>query len=509
MDKETLEDHLRKATRRSTSRFPEDRVFALGRDLARELAAAHAETPPRHPSLEPADIVMVDGVPRLGAGQPGDAGEDIFRLGALLTGLALGRPAVPAWRLDGPPRVEVSSVRLRAILAGLASPRPAERYLAAADALAALESALSVAGASLPSWPMFRGGAGRSGARQATIGFSSRHGETGARPATTAACEVGHRWQARVGAVAASPVIAGDLVIAVSSDGSLCFVDRRTGRVLEKIPVGSAVESSPAVAAGVIHVGTDDGTMVGIGLADGRERYRAKVGSLVRSSPLAAEGLVVVGTVDAGAQGALVALGEDGRPRWTRKLASVFSSPALAGAAVLVGADDGSVHAFDRTSGSPLWSQRIGVKVRATPAVDGESAYVAGFDGTVVALRVADGTRAWERALGHAVYSSACVASGVVVFGCHDGHVHGLDMATGAVRFQAETRGPVLSSPVAIGARVLASSTDGHVYLLDESGAVLHRFALPGGATQSSPAVEGDEVFVGGATGLHALGLAP
>jgi outer membrane protein assembly factor BamB len=493
MERETLEDHLRKATRRSTTRLPEDRVFALGRDLARELAAAHAETPPRHPSLEPADIAMADGAPRLGAGLPGDEGEDIFRLGALLTGLALGRPAVPAWRLDGPPRVEVSTVRRRAILSGLASPRRADRYATAADALAALESALSAADAPAPSWPMFRGDAGRSGAR----------------PATTAAREVRHCWLARVGAVAASPVIAGDLVIAVTSEGVLCFVDRPTGRLLEKVRVGSAVESSPAVAAGVIHVGTDDGTMVGIGLADGRERYRTKVGALVRSSPLAADGLVTVGTVDAGALGVLVALGEDGRPRWTRRLASVFSSPARAGAAVIVGADDGSVYAFDHATGAPLWSQRIGPKVRATPAVDGDSAYVAAFDGTVAAVRAADGVRRWERALGHAVYSSACLASGIAVFGCHEGHVHGLDMATGAVRFQAETRGPVLASPAAIGARVLASSTDGHLYLLDGSGAVLHRFALPGGATQSSPAAEGDEAFVGGATGLHALGFTP
>ena len=493
MDKETLEDHLRKATRQSTARLEEDRVFALGRDLARELAAAHAETPPRHPSLDPADVVMVDGAPRLGAGQPGDDGEDIFHLGVLLTELVLGRAAVPAWRLDGPPRVEVSNLRRRSILASLASPRRAERYATAADALAALETAVSVAPLSEPSWPMFRGDAGR----------------TAARTATTVPREVRHRWLARVGAVAASPVIAGDLVIAATSDGSLCFLDRRSGRVLEKVRVGSAVESSPALAAGVIHVGTDDGTLVGIGLADGRERYRAKVGSLVRSSPLAAEGLVIVGTVDAGLQGALVAIGEDGRLRWTRRLASVFSSPALAGAAVVVGADDGSVHAFDRATGAPLWSHRIGPKVRATPAVDGGAAYVAGFDGTVVALRAADGVRTWERALGHAVYSSACLASGVVVFGCHDGHVHGLDTATGAVRFQAETRGPVLSSPAAIGARVLASSTDGHLYLLDESGAVAHRFPLPGGATQSSPAFEGDEVFVGGATGLHALGLRP
>jgi eukaryotic-like serine/threonine-protein kinase len=493
MEKETLEDHLRKATRRSTAPLPEDRVLALGRELARELAAAHGETPPRHPSFEPADIVMVDGAPRLGAGPPGDVGEDIFRLGALLTELVLGRPAGPSWRLDGPPRAEVSSVRRRAILAGLVSPRRNERYATAMEALAALESAKDVGASSVSSWPMFRGDAGR----------------TGARPGTAEAHELRHRWQARVGAVAASPAIAGDLVIAATAGGSLCFVDRRGGQVLERVPLGSAVESSPAISAGVIHVGTDDGAMVGIGLADGRERYRAKIGALVRSSPLAADGLVVVGTVDARGQGSLTALDEDGRTRWTRKLASVFSSPARAGAAVITGADDGSVHAFDRATGSPLWSQRIGPKVRATPAVAGDTAYVAGFDGAVVALRAADGVRAWERALGHAVYSSACLTSGVAVFGCHDGHVHGLDMATGAPRFEAETRGPVLSSPVAIGTRVLVCSTDGHVYLLDESGTAVHRLALPGGATESSPAVEGDEVFVGGATGLHALGLAP
>ena len=492
MEKETLEDHLRKATRQSTSRLPEDRVFALGRDLARELTTAHGETPPRHPSLEPADVLMADGAPRLGVGQPGDEGEDIFRLGALLTGLALGRPPSLSWRLDGPPRVDVSSVRRRAVLAGLSSPRRADRYATATEALAALESALSALPAPVPSWPMFRGDAGRSGSR----------------PATTPARELRYRWQAAVGAVAASPVIAGDLVIAVSSDGTVCFVDRQNGRLLEKVPVGSAVESSPAVAMGVIHVGTDDGTLVGIGLADGRERYRVKVGSLVRSSPLTAEGLVVVGTIDANGQGALVAVTDGGQPKWTRKIAAVFSSPALAGALVVVGADDGSVHAFDRATGAPAWSQRIGPKVRATPAVERESVYVAGFDGTVVALRAADGTRAWERALGHAVYSSPCVASGIAVVGCHEGHIHGLDVATGAVRFQAETGGPVLSSPAATGTRMITSSTDGHLYLLDDSGAVLHRLAVPGGSTQSSPAFEGAALFVGGATGLHALVLA-
>lgn len=491
MENETLEDHLRKVTRQSTARLAEDRVFTLGRDLARELAAAHAETPPRHPSLDPAEVTMVEGAPRLGKGGPGEESEDIFRLGTLLNALALGRTASLAWRLDGPPRVEVSSIRRRSVLAGLSSPRRSERYATAAEAVAALESALSVSAAAEPSWPMFRGDAGRSGSR----------------PAATPARELRSRWQAAVGAVAASPLIAGDLVVAVSSDGRVCFIDRRSGRVLEKVSIGSAVESSPAVAQGVIHVGTDDGTLVGIGLADGRERYRVKVGSLVRSSPLTAEGLVIVGTIDAKGQGALVAVTDAGQPKWTRKIAAVFSSPAVAGTTVVVGADDGSVHAFDRATGAPAWSQRVGPKVRATPAVGGETVFAAGFDGTIVALRASDGTRAWERALGHAVYSSPCVASGIAVFGCHEGHVHGLDVATGAVRFQTETGGPVLASPAATGTRTIASSTDGYLYVLDDAGAVLHRLGLAGGSTQSSPAVEGEDLFVGGATGVHALVL--
>jgi outer membrane protein assembly factor BamB len=490
MATETLEDHLRKATRQATARLSEDRVFALGRDLARELAAAHAETPPRHPSLEPADVTMTDGLPRLGTGTPaGDAAEDIFQLGALLTALALGRPAALSWRLDGPPRPDVSSVRRRAVLAGLSSPRPAERYATAAEALAALDGVLAAPVTGDPSWAMFRGDSARSGAR----------------PAAKAAGDLRLRWHAAVGSVVSSPVVTGDLVIAVTADGTVVFLDRATGRVLENVALGSAVESSPALASGVLHVGTDDGTLVGIGLADGRERYRTRIGSLVRSSPLVADGLVFAGTIDAKGQGGVAAVTDAGDVKWTRKLAAVFSSPAVAGAVMVVGADDGAVHALDRATGAPAWSRKVGAKVRATPAVDGALVLVAAFDGTIAALRAADGTAAWERALGHTVYSSPAVTNGMAVFGCHDGHVHAVDCATGAVRFQAETGGPVLASPAASGTRVVVASTDGHLYVIDESGAVAHRLLLAGGSTQSSPALDGEDVFVGGGRGVHAV----
>src|SRR2546428_12924445 len=101
---ESLEDHLRRATRNFSARLPEERAVTLAAELARELARAHAESPPRHPDLDPATAAIVDGHPRLeGTAAGPDAAEDLFQLGGLLYFLAKGdRPDAPC-RPDGPP----------------------------------------------------------------------------------------------------------------------------------------------------------------------------------------------------------------------------------------------------------------------------------------------------------------------------------------------------------------------------------------------------------------------
>ena len=78
----TLEDHLRRITRNFTAPLPEADVLALGRDLARELARAHAESPARHPDVDPAAITLEDGKPRLQGGTPiGSVAADLFEIG--------------------------------------------------------------------------------------------------------------------------------------------------------------------------------------------------------------------------------------------------------------------------------------------------------------------------------------------------------------------------------------------------------------------------------------------
>lgn len=489
MDQETLADHLRRATRNFTSRLPEERVFTLGQALAAELARAHAETPPRHPDLDPDVIPMADGAPKLTGGTAaGETYEDLFQLGCLLNALALGAPADPSWRLDGPPPAEVSTVRRRAVLATLAAPRRTDRYATAEEAVRELTAA-TAAGAATAAWPLFRGDAAR----------------TGARPAAPAA-RMRPLWRVAAGPVVASPVLTADLVVVPATDGRLLFVDRARGRILHTVTIGPS-ECSPTLVDGVLHAGTDEGLLVGIDVATGAERYRVRLGGLVRSSPLPIANGVVVGIVDAKGAGAVVAVDAKGKPIWTRKLGAVFSSAATAAGRVLCGSDDGSLHALDAATGAVVWSAKLGAKVRATPSVGAETAIVGAFDGRVAAVRIADGTEAWSRAIGHAVYSSACLAGDVAVLGCHEGHLHGLDLATGEPRFETATRGPVVSSPAAAGTLVIGASTDGSVYLLDAKGAVLDRQSLASAGIQSSPALDGADVAIGSAEGLHLLRL--
>ena len=490
---ESLEDHLRRTTHNFTKPLPEDQVFALGRDLARELARAHAETPPRFPDLEPARIEMVEAAPRLSGGAAiGQEADDLVSLGALLHGLVTAQAPQVSWRLDGPPAATASTLRRRAVLAGLASPR-GDGYATAAAAQAALEGALHPETDAASAWPLFRGTPSRAGAAPGPPDG----------PATLVPV-----WQAPLGAVIASPLLAADLVIAGTADGRLLFLDRGTGVRIHEVKVASALESSPALRDRTLVVGTDEGELLAVDIRDGRLLYRTKQGALVRSSPLFLGDRVLVGTVEDKGAGALVAIDvRTGKPVWRRSLGPVFSSPALAGGLVLVGSDDESLYALDPEKGGVVWKSPLSGRVRATPAVLGDVVVVADFKGRVAAIAAKEGRILWIQELGQPVYSSAALTPAVAVVGCHDGHVYGLDLGTGARLFDATTGGPVISSPLGVGNRFLAASTDGQLYLLDAAGRTIARAVVASEGIQSSPALDATGLVIGSGRGLHALRL--
>ena len=487
---ESLADSLRRATRNFTSRLPEDQVFSLGRDLAQELARAHAEKPPRHPELDPVRIELQEGKPRLSGSRVGSVASDLFELGSLLHCLATGQEPDVSWRLDGPPPPEIASLRRRPLLTALASPSRLASIASAEEAAKRLEEALQGEPDTEAPWPLFRGDPARAGARSGPPpGALSLH------------------WQAAVGGVVASPVLTSSLVLAATADGRLLFLDRASGGLLAELRVATALESSPALLGRLLHLGTDDGELVGVDVPNGRETYRVKLGEVIRSSPLPADDRLLVGVVE-GKAGAVAALeAGTGKTIWRRKLGAVFSSPALAPPFVIVGSDDASVHALDLAKGTVAWSRPMSERVRATPAVRGELAVVSDFHGRLAALQTKDGNVLWQRELGQPIYSSACFLGELGVVGCHDGRVYGFRLTTGEPVFQLETRGPVVSSPVAVGGRLLVASTDGSLYLLDDAGHELARLSVAPEGVQSSPALDATAVVLGSGRGLHAFRL--
>lgn len=192
--------------------------------------------------------------------------------------------------------------------------------------------------------------------------------EVGEQPAKLAefsqTAKFTERWHASFGDQGANPLYAAltsDAVYGVSAKGEVTRLDRATGRQIWR--------------------------------ADAKITVSAGVG--------AGEGLVLVG----GDKGEVIALGEDGKQRWSHVVSSeVLGVPKVANGMVVVRSGDGHIAALSASTGKTLW-----VYERSTPALVVRShadvtikrgVVYAGFaGGKLVAIKLADGALLWEAAV--------------------------------------------------------------------------------------------------------------
>ena len=216
------------------------------------------------------------------------------------------------------------------------------------------------------------------------------------------------------------------------------------------------------------------------------------------SVPAVANGLVYVGARD-GTLYSFDAAGVAGcggtpkvcAPVWiapTTFGAGMRSSPAVSNGVVYVGADDGSLNAYDAAGFtscaagstrvcSPLWSFRFRFSISSSPAVANGRVYIATSDGLVAAFDAAGVqgcggapkvcTPLWVSLASGAqnFLSSPAVVNGVVYIGSfHD--VDAFDAFTGAPLTHFTTPGFVQASPAIANGSVFVGSGDGKVYAL-------------------------------------------
>lgn len=157
-----------------------------------------------------------------------------------------------------------------------------------------------------------------------------------------------------------------------------------------------------------------------------------------------------------------------GARRWAVSLGGfVWPAPASDGVVVVAAGADGIAVALDAASGGMYWRTPTGAAVAASPILSTASVVVANDAGLISSLDRASGVTRWQLPVGVAVRSIVAAGAGLVVAGCADGRVFGVATDTGTAEWLYQTGGPVAAPATPVGDTVLVPSGDGILYALD------------------------------------------
>lgn len=346
-------------------------------------------------------------------------------------------------------------------------------------------------------WPQYRGGPAHMGLNPYENVLSVAN-----------ARRLGRVWSFATGdEVNGSPTVVGGVLYVGSQDGDLNALDASTGALLWSDTIGG--NDTPAVADGVVYAAS--GELYAVDAASGDQLWTTSDGGY-RQNPTVADGLVYAVSYE----GTIAAFdASTGAPVWSRSIDENidWSTPAVVGGSLYVGSIDGSrgrVYALDASTGATRWTKRTPGYIQSSPAVVHGVVYVGSSGGGLYALNASTGARVWKTE-SRGFDSSPAVAHGVVFVGSEFGDVDAYRASTGALlwRFNAVAGGPdVDSSPTVANGVVYVGSDTGTVYALDAStGRELWSFRT-GRGIWSAPTVVDGMVFVGGRDGtIYAFGL--
>jgi outer membrane protein assembly factor BamB len=233
------------------------------------------------------------------------------------------------------------------------------------------------------------------------------------------------------GKMASSPAVVGDTVVYHTMNGWVVVLDRATGRVRWRWPVGSPVESSPVVRDGVDYFGAWNGRLYALDLHRHRLRWARSLGAKITSSAALSGGTLYIG--DYG--GRLWALrAATGGTRWVGSVnGRIYGTPAVAGGRVFVpSSTGGSLTAFS-TRGRYLWRVGTGAYVYSSPAAWGGRVFFGSYNGVFYAVSASSGRVLWQVGTGGPISGAAVVVAGVAYAGSFAHRIVGVDARTGRV----------------------------------------------------------------------------
>nr|VFK66013.1 MAG: Beta-barrel assembly machine subunit BamB [Candidatus Kentron sp. UNK]VFK69089.1 MAG: Beta-barrel assembly machine subunit BamB [Candidatus Kentron sp. UNK] len=139
--------------------------------------------------------------------------------------------------------------------------------------------------------------------------------------------------------------------------------------------------------------------------------------------------------------------------------------PVVGGKRLFIATLEGNVHAYDTSTGKPLWETHLELPIRGGPGLGKTAIFVGTNNGDVVALSQNNGKVLWKAKVSSEVLAKPRERLGVVVARTIDGKLFGLDRKDGAQRWVYERSVPILtlrgtSAPV-FGGDLVISGFDG------------------------------------------------
>ncbi|PXX44598.1 MULTISPECIES: outer membrane protein assembly factor BamB [Aquitalea] len=275
--------------------------------------------------------------------------------------------------------------------------------------------------------------------------------------------------------------VAGDTVVLGTQEGTLLAVDRSSGKTLWEQSLTSVLLEAPQIAGGMVVVRSNDGRLTGFSLADGKQQWsiaHAQPQLLVRNTgSMQAVGneAVMVGLpggkldIISPANGNTLWEGVVANPRGATELeriTDITSRPVYDGGQVCSVAYQGRVACFDAKSGSLMWAREQSSSRGV--ALDGSKLYVTAEDGSVWAYDRSTGRSLWKTdALKFRNVSGPAMLGRFVLVIDGEGYGHLLSNESGSLvgRVKLGSEGAT-AQPISLGASALVQGNNGRLSLL-------------------------------------------